>query len=65
MRHRLYSLKLWLRERPDKIAWWLVWKMPRRIALVAFVRVCSATKLAPDQITYEVAYKSWERGEGA
>jgi hypothetical protein len=59
-----FCVKLWFRERPEKIAWWFAWKLPRRIALMAFVRVCSATGDGPSDVTYESAYKAWERGAG-
>lgn len=56
-------------------AWWhwfsdqgfpmfVAWSLPRRIALWAFIRVMAATGQAPDDITYESAYKAWEAGAG-
>ncbi len=62
--YRWYCVRLWFRERPEKIAWWLALKLPRQVALLAFVRVCSATGDGPDSITYESAYRAWEQGAG-
>jgi hypothetical protein len=36
--------------------------LPRRVALLAFVRVCAATGDGPASITYDSAYKAWEAG---
>lgn len=54
----------WQWFKADGLPWWIAWKLPRKIALLAFVRVCSATCQAPDDITYESAYKAWESGIG-
>lgn len=43
---------------------WVAWALPRRIALWTFVRVMGASGQAPDQITYESAYKAWQAGAG-
>ena len=59
-----WSFKLWVRELSSRAAWKLAWLLPRKVALFAFVRVSSAAILAPDESTYEVCYKAWERGAG-
>jgi hypothetical protein len=59
-----YSLKYWIRERPEKITFWLAFHMPRRLAYWAFIRVCAATGEAPYLITFESAAKAWEAGAG-
>ncbi len=59
-----YSVKIWCLERPEKITRALAYMVPRSVALWVFVRVCAATRLAPDEVTYENAYKAWARGEG-
>lgn len=50
-------------ELPRRIAW----RLPRRVALWAFIRVCSNTKLGPNEgpeaITYERGYKDWTTGD--
>ena len=40
----------------------IAWKLPRKIALFAFIRVAS-TGDSPD-ITYREAYDNWESGLG-
>jgi hypothetical protein len=59
-----FCIRLWFRERPEKIAWWLAYKLPRKVALMAFVRVCAGTGENPDDITYAKSYKAWEAGAG-
>jgi len=59
-----YSMRIWWLERPEKIARAAAYWVPRRVALFVFVRVCAATRLSPDEITYENAYKSWANGHG-
>ncbi len=59
-----FCVRLWFRERPDKIAWWLAWRLPRKVALLAFVRVCGASGETPSNITYDSAYRAWEQGDG-
>jgi len=59
-----YYIRHWVLSRPDKLAWWLAWKLPRRVALFAFVRVCGATGNSPSQITYASAYDAWVQGAG-
>lgn len=64
MGDRWYCVKLWFRELPEKVAWKAAWLLPRKVALLAFVRVCSASGDAPGNITYESAYRAWESGRG-
>jgi len=44
--------------------WKIAWALPRSIALLCFVRVCSASGDEPGDITYESAYKAWQAGAG-
>lgn len=60
--YRWLCLELWFRERPEKIAWWITWRLPRRIALLAFVRVYAVLGTCGDD--YAQAYRRWEQGEG-
>jgi hypothetical protein len=48
----------------DRMARWAAWKLPRRVALHAFVRVAAASGFGPDELTYESMYKAWEEGRG-
>lgn len=59
-----YCIRLWLRERPEKIAIWVAWRLPRQVALWAFIRVCSAQETHPDDITYRSAHDAWISGKG-
>jgi hypothetical protein len=62
--YRWWLVKLWFRRLPEKLAWRAAWLLPRRVALLAFVRVCSATGDSPDDVTYDGAYRAWEAGAG-
>lgn len=57
--YRWFCVRLWFRERPDKIAWWLANKLPRQVALYAFVRVYAACSDAPVP-EYARVYQAWE-----
>lgn len=60
--YRWFCVRLWCREWPEKVAWWLAWRLPRKVALLAFVRVYAVLgECGPD---YERAHKRWEAGEG-
>lgn len=59
-----FRIRLWWHESVEWLAWRAAWALPRYIALLAFVRVCSATGDSPDDIRYGTAYKAWERGAG-
>jgi hypothetical protein len=59
-----FAWRYWVQERREAFCWWLAYQVPRKVALLVFVRVCSATQLAPDEITYEGAYKAFEGGAG-
>ena len=37
-----FSIRLWLRERPEQIARWVAYRLPRKVAYFAFIRVWSA-----------------------
>lgn len=64
------ELQLWMfsynvRHRwPERLAWWLAWRLPRKVALLAFVRVAAASGKGPDELTFDGMCKHWERGEG-
>lgn len=62
--HRWFRVKTWWLSIPDRMARFVASNLPRHIALLAFVRVCAANGDGPDQITYESAYKAWEKGVG-
>ena len=57
-----FRVRLWWRGLPDKVTWWAAWHLPRRVALMAFVRVYAV--LGECGADYEQAYRRWERGEG-
>ena len=37
-----FRIRLWFRERPEKIAWWVACHLPRKVAYLAFIRVYAA-----------------------
>lgn len=59
-----FSFRLWLGDLRERLIWRAAYLVPRSIALIVFVRVCGATSLAPDEITYVNAYKTWAAGAG-
>lgn len=56
-----FLFRLWRHETADKLRWKIAWMLPRRIALLAFVRVYAQSGDAPGP-EYERAYKEWEAG---
>jgi len=62
MRYFWFGVRLWFRERPEKIAWWLAYRLPRKVALLAFVRVYAT--LGECGKDYELAYRNWGAGQG-
>lgn len=68
MRNWLCSVRWRLRSRAREMRevarWKIAWALPRSIALLCFVRVCSASGDEPGDITYESAYKAWQAGAG-
>ncbi len=54
----------WFWFKDEGLPLWIAWKLPRRVALWAFIRVTAATGENPSEITYESAYKAWEAGAG-
>lgn len=38
----------------------IAFRLPRKIVLWSFIRVCGNVDLPPDQITYPVAYDRWK-----
>lgn len=59
-----FTARLFVREVIDWACWTAATKLPRKVALLAFVRVAAATGDAPDTITYDRAYKAWDTGAG-
>lgn len=59
-----FCVRLWRREMLERLRWRAAWLMPRSIALLCFVRVCSASGDDPGSITYDRAYKAWKDGAG-
>jgi hypothetical protein len=54
-----WRIAAWLRQRPERLAWWVAWQLPRRVALFAFVRVYAVLgECGPD---YARVYDAWER----
>jgi hypothetical protein len=64
--YRWYCVKLWFRERPHKLTIWLAWKLPRKRALWAYIRVVTADSWNrdPNMEEYRLIYDAWERGAG-
>lgn len=58
-----FRFRLWRHETADKVRWRVAWLLPRSIALLAFVRVYSATGDAPGP-EYSRVYKAFEAGAG-
>ncbi len=57
--YRWWVIRTWWHRLPDRLAWKCAWWLPRRVALLAFVRVYSAWgELGPD---YDPVCRSWER----
>lgn len=48
----------------ERLRWRIAYLLPRTIALMAFVRVCSASGDDPADIRYESAYRAFEKGAG-
>lgn len=51
----------WRWVKSEGFALWVAQHLPRRIALLTFVRVSAACGLSPELCTYETCYKAWER----
>jgi len=65
--HRWWTLRAWVRARPEKLAWWLAWRLPRKVVLFAFVRCFGATITELSWDTNEIyrrCYDGWEAGNG-
>ena len=46
----------------ETLPWWIAWRLPRKVALLAFVRVYGVLgECGPD---YKAAYDAWEQGRG-
>ena len=59
----LFVVRLWRHERANKLRWKIAWMLPRSIALLAFVRVYSASSDCAEE-AYDRCYKGWEAGNG-
>jgi hypothetical protein len=62
-----WDVRGWCRRQPERLAWWLAWSIPRKVALFAFIRVFGATitELSWDRDDlYRKCYDGWERGNG-
>ncbi len=46
----------------ERLPWLVAWALPRKVALLAFVRVYAVLGECGDD--YEQAYRRWEKGEG-
>lgn len=58
-----FSARLFVAEARAAIVWKVAWLLPRRVALIAFVRVYSASGDAPGP-EFDRAYKAFEAGAG-
>lgn len=58
-----FSVRLWWRESIEKLRWRIAWLIPRKIALLCFVRVSASTREAPGP-EYSNAYRAFEQGAG-
>jgi hypothetical protein len=58
-----FCLKLWRRETVEHLRWKAAWWLPRSIALLAFVRVYSASGDSPGP-EYGRAYDAFKNGAG-
>ena len=61
--YRWFCFRVWRRETAEKLRWKVAWLLPRKIALLAFVRVMACTGDSPGP-EYSNAYKAWEHGAG-
>ncbi len=64
MRYLWFTIRLQFKENIEWLAWKAAFALPRKVALLAFVRVAAASGQGPSDITYEGAYKAWEEGAG-
>lgn len=58
-----FCFRLWRHETIEKIRWRIAWLLPRKVALLAFVRVMGCTGEPPGP-ECERAYKAFENGAG-
>lgn len=58
-----FSFRCWRHETAERLRWKIAYAIPRKLALIVFVRVFSATAEGPDA-SYEDVYKGWENGAG-
>ncbi len=53
----------------DKIARWVVWRLPKRLVFWCYIRLhakatCTQySHLTPDEVTWDMALKAWDSGE--
>ena len=65
--YRWFLFRHWKAGLPNRIAFWLAWKLPRRVALWVFIRVYTATITELSWDTgdiYRQCYDGWEKGNG-
>lgn len=62
MRYLLFRLRLFYRESVEKIRWKIAYLIPRKIAILVFVRVHSVLDYCPE--SYTEAYRLFESGKG-
>lgn len=60
----LFLFRMWRHDTAEVIRWRIAYCLPRSVALLAFVRVASATGEDPDEIRFASAYRAWEKGAG-
>jgi hypothetical protein len=58
---RLWHWRWWWNWKLDRFAFWIAWRLPRRVAKWAFIRVSAITGTCNP--TYSEAYDAWEREE--
>ena len=59
MGYAWFCCRLWFRELPEKFAWWFAYKLPRKVAYLAFIRVYAASGDAPGP-EFARACDKWE-----
>ena len=57
-----FRLRLFIYKFKDRLFWYIAYLIPRKIALICFVRVYST--LGSFSEDYELAYDAWESGKG-
>ena len=55
-----FRIRLWFREQPEKLAWWVACRIPRKVEYLAFIRVYAAGVDAPGPEFQQVC-NHWEK----